>query len=69
MFLNKFKQKSPLQRFLFVFGLFFFLLYLVLGIMFIAWKDIPLDIEYTHRVLFGVLLIVYAIFRFYRLRS
>ncbi|SFJ61636.1 hypothetical protein SAMN04487893_11165 [Myroides guanonis] len=56
-----------MQRFLFVFGLFFFFIYLGLGLMFILWKSIPLEIEYTNRVLFGILLIIYAIFRFYRL--
>ncbi|WP_026038665.1 hypothetical protein [Myroides injenensis] len=64
---NKFKQKSLLQRFLFIFGLFFFLVYLVLGITFIVWKEMPVSIEYSNRMMFGVLLIVYALFRFYRL--
>ncbi|MHC5200608.1 hypothetical protein [Myroides sp. LJL119] len=67
MLSNKFKQKSPLQRFLFVFGLLFFVLYLGLGIMFIVWKNMPIDMDYNVRVLFGGLLIVYGIFRFYRL--
>ena len=67
MLSNNFKQKSPLQRFLFVFGLLFFVLYLGLGIMFIFWKDMPLDMDYNVRVLFGGLLIVYGVFRFYRL--
>ncbi|MCP1996940.1 multidrug transporter EmrE-like cation transporter [Flavobacterium sp. HSC-61S13] len=66
---DKFKQKSPLQRFLFVFGLFFFFLYLCLGVLFIVWKAMPIDIEYTNRLLFGVVLIVYAGFRFFRLLS
>ncbi len=66
-FINNFKQKSLLQRFLFFFGILFLVLYFVLGCMFIFWKDIPLELSYTRRVLFGVLLLVYSVFRFYRI--
>lgn len=69
MFNNKFKQKSLLQRFLFFFGLLFFLLYLFCGIALIVNKSIPFQMEDTHRILFGVVLIVYGFFRFYRLWS
>jgi hypothetical protein len=65
--INTFRQKSPQQRFLFILGLVFFVLYLALGIYLIFWKDIPFDIKPLYRVLFGVLLIVYAIIRFMRL--
>jgi len=64
---NFFKQKSPQQRFLLILGLVMLSLYLVLGVLLIFWKDIPFDIMPTYRVLFGVLLIAYAILRFYRL--
>jgi hypothetical protein len=64
---NFFKQKSPQQRFLFILGLVMLSLYLVLGILLIFWKDIPFDITPTYRILFGFLLIAYAILRFYRL--
>ncbi|MEC4116803.1 hypothetical protein VSP20_07445 [Myroides phaeus] len=67
MLINKFKQKSLLQRFLFILGLAFFLIYLGLGIMFLVWKDMPIALEYTNRIWFGVLLIVYGVFRFIRL--
>ncbi|MFD0699283.1 hypothetical protein [Myroides pelagicus] len=66
---NNSKQKSLLQRFLFVFGFFFFLLYVGLGLTLILWKDMPIELEYTNRMLFGGLLIVYGIFRFIRLRQ
>lgn len=66
-FINNFKQKSLLQRFLFFFGILFLVLYFVLGCMFIFWKDIPLELSYTRRLLFGVLLLVYSVFRFYRI--
>jgi len=65
--INNFKQKSLLQRFLFFIGLLFLVLYFVLGCMFIFWKTIPLELSYTRRVLFGVLLIIYSIFRFFRI--
>jgi cell division septal protein FtsQ len=64
---NNFRQKSPQQRFLFIFGLIILLFYFALGVLFIFWKSIPFDIKPTYRILFGVLLIAYAILRFYRL--
>jgi len=66
-FIDNFKQKSLLQRFLFFIGLLFLILYFVLGCMFIFWKTIPLDLPYNRRLLFGILLIVYSIFRFFRI--
>jgi len=64
---NTFKQKSPQQRFLFILGLVMFVMYLVLGVALIFWKDIPFDIKPTYRIMFGLLLIVYAGIRFFRL--
>jgi len=60
-------QKSPLQRFLFVLGIVFFLMYFVLGMMIIFWKEIPLNLTYNGRLGMGILLIVYAFYRFIRL--
>lgn len=64
-------QKSPIQRFLFVLGMVFFLLYLILGITLIFWHNLPmgfdLNISQKGRIAFGVLLILYAFFRFVRL--
>jgi len=60
-------QKSPLQRFLFVLGIVFFLMYFVLGMMIIFWKDIPLTLTYNGRLAMGILLIAYSFFRFVRL--
>lgn len=65
--LKSFQQKSPQQRFLFILGLVMFAFYMVLGIGLIAWKDFPVNIERTYRILLGVLLIVYAGIRFTRL--
>lgn len=66
---NNFKQKSPQQRFLFIFGLIILLFYFALGVLLIFWKDIPFAIQPTYRILFGILLIVYAIIRFFRLNQ
>ena len=62
-----FKQKSPKQRFLFVFGLFMILAYFVLAGIFIGWEAMPVAVAYQSRIYFGVLLIVYGCIRFYRL--
>ncbi len=61
------KQKSPARRFLFIFGLFMFVFYLALGIALIFWNGIPLQLEKTYRVVFGVFLISYALLRLVRL--
>ena len=61
-----FKKKSLSQRFLFVIGILFFLLYLVLGLIIIFWKNIPINMEPNYRMAFAVLLIVYSFFRFAR---
>lgn len=64
---NTFKQKSPQQRFLFILGLVILLAYLVLGVSLIFWENIPFEIKPTYRIAFGLMLIVYAIIRFFRL--
>jgi len=64
---NKRVQKSPKVRFLLVLGIFFFLIYFVLGLAVIFWKKFPIDMPNMYRIAFGVLLIVYAFFRFIRL--
>ena len=61
-----FKKKSPKERFLFVIGAFFFLLYFVLGLILIFWKDLPIVMKPNYRIAFGILLIVYSFFRFMR---
>ncbi len=64
---NNFKQKSPQQRFLFVLGLVFLGLYVFLALTLFVWKSMPVEIPYNRRVILGVLLLVYAVFRFARL--
>ncbi|PYF75568.1 hypothetical protein B0O44_102117 [Pedobacter nutrimenti] len=67
---NFFKQKSPQQRFLFILGLVMFLFYIILGASLIFWKEFPINeevISRKYRILLGLLLMVYAVIRFYRL--
>ena len=66
-FINNFIQKSLLERFLFILGILFLILYFTLGITFIFWKDIPLTLPYTNRLAFGILLILYSLIRFFRI--
>lgn len=61
------RQKSPTKRFLSIIGLFMFGLYFVLGLFIIFWKEFPIPLTSTYRILFGLLLIVYSFIRFGRL--
>jgi len=56
-------QKSPIQRFLFVLGIVFFLLYLAFGFMLIFTNKVPLPITHKGQVTLGILVIVYGTFR------
>ena len=60
-------QKSPAKRFLFILGLGMFMLYFVLGIIIMFWKEFPIDLSQAYRIAFGVLLIGYSFLRFVRL--
>lgn len=66
---KNYKQKSLSQRFLFVLGLVFLFLYVFLAITLFVWKTMPVEIPYFRRVILGIILIVYAIIRFYRLNA
>lgn len=68
-FIEIFKQKSPLQRFLFVLNLMFLAMYLIMAITLFIWKNMPVEIPYFNRVILGVILVIYAIIRFYRLSA
>ncbi len=65
-FVTNYKKKSLKERFLLFIGILFFLIYLTLGLMIIFWKQIPLELTYNQRLLFGGLIILYAFFRFIR---
>lgn len=66
---KNYKQKSLSQRFLFVLGLVFLFLYVFLAITLFVWKTMPVEIPYSRRIILGIILIVYAIIRFYRLNA
>ncbi len=59
-------KKSLKERFLLIIGVLFFLVYLVLGLIVIFWKEFPLNLQPAYRMAFGILLIVYAFIRFLR---
>ena len=61
------KKKSLRERFLLVLGILFFVLYFTLGLFIIFMNNFPLAMERMYRVVFGVILIVYASFRFFRI--
>lgn len=61
------QKKSLKERFLLVLGILFFLAYLVLGLFIIFIKELPIVMDANYRIAFGIILIVYAFFRFIRL--
>ncbi|CAM4066570.1 C4-dicarboxylate ABC transporter [Flavobacterium sinopsychrotolerans] len=61
------QKKSLKERFLLVLGILFFLVYLVLGLFIIFMKEFPIAMDTNYRIAFGIILIVYAFFRFTRL--
>jgi hypothetical protein len=60
------KKKSLIERFLLVITILVFLAYLFLGIVVIFWNKFPFVMQMQYRIALGVLLIVYAIIRFFR---
>lgn len=61
-----FKEKSLTERFLLILRMLFFVIYLILGLILIFWKSFPIFMETKYRIAMGVVLIVYAILRFFR---
>jgi len=69
MFKNSFKniqKKSLKERFLLVIGIMILLAYLVLGLIFIFWKTLPIEMQPEYRIALGIVLIVYSFIRFFR---
>ena len=62
-------HESPAKRFVQLLGLIMLAVYFILGIKIIFWNDffLFLDISRNYRILFGILLIAYSIFRGVRL--
>lgn len=71
--IENYKKKSLKERFLFVISMMVFVAYFILGLIFIFWhylpfaKALPLIMQPVYRMAFGVLLIVYAFVRFFRI--
>jgi len=63
---NNIRKKSLKERFLLVIGILFFLVYLALGLIVIFWEKFPIQMKPNMRLAFGLLLIVYAFYRFIR---
>ncbi len=63
---NNLKEKSLIERFLLVITILVFLAYFFLGIMVIFWDKFPFNMQMQYRIALGVVLIVYAIIRFFR---
>jgi hypothetical protein len=61
------EKKSLKERFFLVIGMVFFLAYLAMGLTIIFWKKFPYDMKPGYRIAFGVVLIIYSFFRFYRI--
>lgn len=61
------QKKSPKERFLLVIAILFFIAYFVLGLCVIFMKSLPFEMKPNYRIAFGVLLIVYALIRFFRI--
>ncbi len=68
---NTFKQKSPQQRFLLILGLAMILIFITLAVLIVFFGDaINLDpnrFPMQYRIAFGVVLVVYALIRFFRI--
>jgi len=60
------EKKSPNERFLFVIGIFFFLMYFLMGVIVILWKNFPIEMDTKYRIALGLVLIGYSFLRFYR---
>jgi hypothetical protein len=61
------KQKSPKRRFLLILGVTAFICFCCLGVMIIFWDDMLPNFPKTQKIIFGIVIIVYAIIRFSRL--
>jgi len=63
---NNLKKKSLIERFLLIITILVFVAYFFLGIMVIFWSKFPFNMSMQYRIALGVVLIGYAIIRFFR---
>jgi len=68
---DSFKQKSPQQRFLFILGVTMIVLFFTLAAVVVFWGELinldPVKFPQKYRIAFGVVLIIYAAIRFFRI--
>ncbi|MDB5009100.1 MAG: hypothetical protein JWP45_3493 [Mucilaginibacter sp.] len=67
MLSNNNRQKSPQRRFLLILGVIAFISFCTLGLMIIFWDKMLPSFPKTQKILYGILIIVYAVIRFSRL--
>nr|MCS3813861.1 DMSO/TMAO reductase YedYZ heme-binding membrane subunit [Mucilaginibacter sp. X4EP1] len=67
MLFNNNQQKSPKRRFLLILGVTAFICFCALGLMIIFWDSMLPTVSKTQKVLYGAIIIVYAVIRFTRL--
>ncbi len=67
MSFNDNKQKSPKRRFLLILGVAVFIAVIALGLMVIFWDNMLPNMPKTQKIIFGVIIIIYAVIRFSRL--
>jgi amino acid transporter len=67
MLFNNNRQKSPQRRFLLILGVTVFITVTAFGLMVIFWDSMLPYLPKNQKVLFGVIIIIYAIIRFSRL--
>jgi hypothetical protein len=63
---NNMKKKSLIERFLLIITVLVFIAYFFLGVMVIFWSKFPFNMEMQYRIALGIVLIGYAIIRFFR---
>jgi len=68
---NTFKQKSPQQRFLFILGVAMIFIFCALALVVMFWGELlnldPQRFPQKYRIAFGIVLIIYATIRFFRI--
>jgi len=67
MLFNNNEQKSPARRFLLILGMLGFVCVITLAMMVMFWDAMLPNLSKTQRIIFGLVLVGYAILRFSRL--
>jgi len=67
MLSNNNRQKSPHRRFLLILGVAAFICFCSLGLTIIFWDRMLPDLPKSQKIIFGSVIILYAVLRFSRL--